>query len=96
VFATLFFLTLIYFSLCLFTKTGEKQTPSRRKLQRNIVYRVCGYTMAACLVLIALVSLFGPASLESYRPKFWLESVLVVAFGISWLTKGEAILRDVE
>jgi hypothetical protein len=26
---------------------------------------------------------------------FWLETVAIVAFGVSWLIKGEAILEDV-
>jgi hypothetical protein len=30
----------------------------------------------------------------TYQPVFWLESISVVAFGISWLVKGEAILND--
>lgn len=92
-----FFLTLIYFSLFLFTKTDPTKSPTRRKLQRNMVYKACGYTMAVCILLIALYELLvdkQESSLEAYRPVFWLEAVTVVAFGISWLTKGEAILQD--
>jgi hypothetical protein len=33
---------------------------------------------------------------ERFEPRFWLESIAIVAFGISWLTKGEAILKDQE
>ena len=36
-FATSLFLTLSYFSLRLFTKTGAAQQPTRKKLQRNVV-----------------------------------------------------------
>jgi len=32
--------------------------------------------------------------LERYAPIFWLEGIAVIAFGVSWLTKGEAILKD--
>jgi hypothetical protein len=28
------------------------------------------------------------------NPVFWLESLAVEAFGVSWLTKGETILKD--
>ncbi len=97
VFGGLFFSTLTYFSLVLFTKTAHDTSPTRRKLQRNKVYKSCGYTMAVCIVLMAVYSLlpYAMASLlEAYRPVFWLESMAVVAFGISWFTKGEAILRD--
>ncbi|MCJ7774434.1 MAG: hypothetical protein MUP22_15025, partial [Desulfobacterales bacterium] len=72
VFAVLF-LTLIYFSLFLFTKTHPQKPPSRRKLQRNNVYKACGYTMGVCIVLI-LIHYFMPKStkvlLEPYKPAF--------------------------
>ena len=28
------------------------------------------------------------------RAVFWLEALAIVAFGVSWLVKGEAILKD--
>ncbi len=95
-FAALFFATLIYFSLCQFTKTDPQKPPTKKKLLRNMIYRVCGYTMAACILLIAAFYLLRDqaAALESYQPVFWLEAIAIVAFGISWLTKGEAILKD--
>jgi hypothetical protein len=96
-FAGLFFLTLIYFSLFLFTKTDKSKTPSRRKLLRNTVYKACGYAMAICILLIAFYFSFLKKStpfLEEYKPVFWLEATAIVAFGISWLTKGQAILKD--
>jgi hypothetical protein len=96
-FAACFFLTLAFFSLVLFRKTDPTKTPTRRKLQRNAVYTVCGYTILACLVLIAVVALMSSDSfVKRLDPVFWLESAAIVAFGVSWLTKGEAILKDVE
>jgi protein-S-isoprenylcysteine O-methyltransferase Ste14 len=95
--ATLFFLTLIYFSLFLFTKTDPEKTPTRGKVKRNKVYKVCGYTMGICIALIAIDLLLpsGMTSfLEKYNPIYWLETIAVLAFGISWLTKSEAILKD--
>jgi hypothetical protein len=96
-FAALFFLTLIYFSLFLFTKTDPTKPPTERKLQRNKVYKTCGYVMAGCIALIAIYS-FLPESitapLKSVNLIFWLETIAVLAFGVSWLTKGEAILKD--
>ena len=96
-FAALFFLTLMYFSLFLFTKTDPTKRPTRRKLQRNKVYKACGYTMGLCLLLIVVCSLVptdAAAVLRDLRSLFWLEAVAIVAFGISWGTKGEAILKD--
>jgi hypothetical protein len=96
-FAALFFLTLTYFSLVLFTKTDPNKSPSKRKLQRNKVYKVCGYTMGFCILLM-FVYTFLPSEMESfiekYKPAYWLEALAILAFGVSWFTKGEAILKD--
>ena len=94
-FAASFFLTLAFFSLALFRKTDPTKRPTRKKLQRNVVYTICGYTILACIALIAIVTLLpSDTPVKRLAPVFWLESIAVVAFGISWLTKGEAILKD--
>jgi hypothetical protein len=96
-FAALLFLTLAYFSIFLFTETDPSKTPTRRKKQRNKVYLACGWIIIACIIVMAAVEL---TSLKSYvewlSPVFWLESTAIVAFGVSWLTKGETILKDEE
>lgn len=90
-----FFLTLAYFSLVLFRKTDPNRQPSRRKLQRNRVYTACGYIILASIAMIAILALLPhEAPIKKLEPYFWLESLAVVSFGISWLTKGEAILKD--
>lgn len=94
-FAALLFLTLAYVSLMLFTETDPNKTPTRQKLQRNVAYRVSGYIMLACIALIAVAALPPiKAMVERFAPRFWLEGIAIVAFGVSWLTKGEAILKD--
>lgn len=94
-FAASFFLTLAFFSLVLFRKTDPTKTPTPKKLQRNVVYTICGYAILACIALIAGLGLLpGTSPVRRLAPAFWLESIAVVAFGISWLTKGEAILKD--
>ncbi len=94
--AAVFFLTLAFFSLYLFTKTDPNKTPTRMKKKRNIVYKISGWVIVASIVLILLYYSipYIRVSLEPIKPVFWLESAAVIAFGISWLTKGEAILRD--
>lgn len=95
VFAALYFLTLAYFSLVLFPRTHPDRAPTPRKLQRNRVYKTTGYVMLLCLALIALVPLLpADSALLSVDPVFWLEAAAIVAFGIAWMTKGEAILQD--
>lgn len=92
--ALVFFLTLAYFSLVLFTKSDPSVPPTPRKLQRNRIYRICGWTILACLAAIALVWNFASMPIKQLQPVFWLESLAVIAFGVSWLTKGEAFLPD--
>ena len=96
-FAAGFFITLTYFSLYLFTKTEAKKTPTKRKILRNKVYKACGYMIAICILLIAIYSILpeNMASIfKSYKPVYWLEALAILAFGVSWFTKGEAILKD--
>jgi hypothetical protein len=96
-FAAAFFSTLAYFSLALFRKTGPDKPPTLKKRQRNHVYTACGYVIIACIVLIGVIAFLpGETPVKRLDPVFWLESLAVVAFGISWLTKGEAILKDDE
>ncbi len=96
-FATLFFLVLTYFSLFLFTETKEIDTQTQQKKTRNRIYKICGYIMLACIVLIAvyffLLEKIYP-NLAKYDPIFWLETIALWAFATSWLVKGELILKD--
>ena len=94
-FADIFYLTLAYFALVLFRKTRPGIPPTRRKLERNKVYTVCGYTILAAISLIGGVH-FLPADspIRAASPVFWLEAIASIAFGISWFVKGEAILKD--
>jgi hypothetical protein len=94
-FAAVFFLALAYFALVLFRKTRPDAPPTRMKRVRNKVYTVCGCTILAAIALIAVVRLLPADSpITVLSPVFWLESLAIVAFGISWFVKGEAILKD--
>lgn len=92
-FAAALFLTLAYFSLFLFRKGEANPTP--RKLMRNRVYTVCGYGILACIGAMAVILLISPGSaIKRLDPIFWLEAAAIWAFGWSWFTKGEGILKD--
>ena len=95
-FAALFFATLIVFSLFLFTKSAPGKPLTPRKRERNAAYRICGWAMVLAIALIGVYYLTGGDSspLAAYNPVFWLEAIAVGAFGISWLIKGEAMLKD--
>ncbi len=90
--AALLFITLAIFSLFLFTKKGVNPTP--RKLKRNWIYILCGIIMIACLIAIVVFYNFIRADPSESSFVFWAETVALVAFGVSWLTKGETLFPD--
>ena len=95
--ASLFFLTLIAFSLWLFPKT-DQEIMSKQKKNRNTVYYTCGFTMLGSLITLALIMIcFKHVEwLMNLDPVFWFETIMLLAFGISWITKGQMIFKDIE
>ncbi|GAA1385513.1 DUF998 domain-containing protein [Pseudonocardia kongjuensis] len=90
--AAIFFVGLAVFCLDLFTR-GDVHNP--RKAARNRVYRICGATIIACLVLAALDAALLPDALAArWNTLFWLEAVAILAFGVAWFVKGDTVLRD--
>lgn len=96
--AALFFACLAYFSIKLFTKTKEGEEPSPEKLKRNKVYRACGWFMVFCLFSMAFYSFVLEKYLDIHIHYFIYvgETLSLLAFGVSWLTKGGAIYKDKE
>ena len=53
--------------------------------------------MVLCISLIVVYYLLPDeivSPITAYNPVFWLESIAVFVFGVSWLTKGGGILAD--
>lgn len=76
-----------------FTK-GNSGTEGKKK--RNKVYKICGIVIGST-ILIMLITILFPSfreATDTFRLFFWLESIVVWAFGISWLIKGETLLKD--
>jgi len=90
--AAVFFLTLAVFSLFLFTKKGPDPTP--QKLIRNRIYVICGLIIIACMIALAIYINFIQTENSKSSFVFWTETVALVAFGVSWLTKGETLYPD--
>lgn len=86
VWAGVLFALLAVFSLFLFTKTGSAETMTAEKKRRNVVYRTCGGIIVGSMLLVVVSNLVKPSS--SWHSLFWLETIAVVAFGVSWLVKG--------
>lgn len=95
-FAAGLFLILAFFCLYLFRLTDPSEECTPQKNVRNKVYLVCGILILVCIALIALLSLpqLRAVSFYGITPVFWLESIAICAFGLSWLVKGETILAD--
>lgn len=92
--ASLFFILLAAISFYFFTKSKGQKTD--RKILRNKIYRTCGILI---IVFIALIAIYGKfeeqlSSISKYNPVFWLEWGALLAFGTSWLIKGELMLKD--
>ncbi|MBW6500904.1 MAG: hypothetical protein K0B05_05870 [Bacteroidales bacterium] len=92
--AGLFLSCLAVFSLFLFTKDDGDPTP--RKVIRNRIYMACGAIMTASLISLLLYLIFKRADHMSTPFIFWAETVALVAFGVSWLTKGGTLYPDKE
>ena len=86
--AGVFFALITGMALLLFTK-GDTTDPAKRR--RNMVFRACGWTMAACLLVLGAQALLFPGSKQAWNAHgitFLLETVMIEAFGIAWLVKG--------
>jgi hypothetical protein len=92
--AAVLFSSFAFFSLYLFTKSSG--APDRDKRRRNRVYYGCGI---AIVVSIAWIIVLKVGDLLSSRATgmardssiFWPETIALVAFAVSWLTKGRAV-----
>jgi len=99
--AALLFVVFAMTSLLLFTKS-DSSNPTPKKRMRNTCYRVCGWSILACIALIGMYGLLKQFDCELYerigyyKPVFWLEAGAVVSFGVAWLVKGESFsfIRD--
>jgi hypothetical protein len=93
--AAALFLLLAGFCLFLFTRTDPAAGPvTPEKLVRNRVYRICGAIIVVAVALAPASTLLPGTVQEAVKPVFWCETVAVLAFGVAWLVKGEAIIRD--
>ena len=103
IFAVLFFIALGIISLKYFPKTDDKSLLKKandlntQKAKRNLVYKICGWTIISCVILLGIYFIARPIqALKNVPVVFILETIAIWAFGISWLTKGETLLPDGE
>jgi len=93
IFAFLLFSVFIFFSIYLLRKRSPH--PTKQKKNRNKVYLVCGIIMIVCTVAIAVLDFLVAFEFkEKWHPVFWLESLALISFGFSWITKAEMVFKD--
>ncbi len=93
-FGALFFLSLAFNSLFLFTRR-HPGVMGKAKKRRNMIYRSCGIVMilAVVCIIIYMTSLMHTV-IAKMDPVFILESIALLAFGVSWLVKGNTLFKD--
>ncbi|PBJ08022.1 hypothetical protein [Flavobacterium sp. ACN6] len=101
VLAAVFLCCLAVMSLVFFVKKDEK-IPIRsadgsltQKGKRNIVFKICGWVIIACLLIMGIYFI-AEWKFEKFPFVFIFESIAVIAFGVSWITKGQTLLPDGE
>jgi GNAT superfamily N-acetyltransferase len=90
--AAIFFVILSGISIFLFTRA--KTYPTRQKVARNKIYLICGLVMISSLISILIYFIFFNFEKSSSCFVFWAETVALIAFGVSWLTKGGTLYPD--
>lgn len=90
--AALLFLTFAWFALFRFTLSKGTMTP--RKKIRNKTYRASGCIILICIATIALYKLTQGSSNPFPIIVYWAETIALIAFGTSWIIKGEMLLGD--
>ena len=97
--AAIFFAGLAIFCLVLFRRHDHSVPMPPDKIYRNKVYLICGITIVAVMVLLLAFFFYRRSltpeeqkALDSYDLVFYLETLGVLAFSVSWLTKGRALV----
>jgi hypothetical protein len=85
-FAVLAFLSYYRFTRC---DPGTEYDDAKRR--RNRVYRTCGVVIAAALLVAVLDIWLGAAITFPPGRLYWEETVMVLAFAISWIVKGREL-----
>lgn len=97
--AGMFFYTLARISWFQFTQYKHELTAL--KLKRIRIYKASAVVIISCMLLILLNAILESvvgedwAVVEQFRPVLVLETIMLLAFGVSWLVKGEQFLKKV-
>ena len=82
--AVILFLTFAVFAIRLFRKSAVPERKDR-PLEKRIRDDIC----LACGIGICIFIVWAGSSVVTHKPIFWPETLAIMAFAISWLSKGE-------
>ena len=92
--ASIFFILLAINSLFLFT-LSKHAIKTKEKNIRNVIYRSCGIAIIISLVLLVIIRLtLGQEGMDQAKLVLIFETIMLLAFGLSWLVKGETLFKD--
>lgn len=91
--SALFFILLGINSYFLFT-LGDEKNWTKSKSIRNYIYRACGLIIFGSLLTLAILAMTLGEELVATVWTFVFETIMLLAFGASWIVKGEALLAD--
>lgn len=95
VFAFWFFVSLGAVSYFIFTMTDDIKKATSMKLLRNHIYRGCGVAIGVLIVLLIITANTLPESFITGTPYLLvLETLMLWAFGFSWMVKGGWLFKD--
>jgi len=90
-----FFLILAYICIAVFTKSSKRASEfGVAKQKRNALYKACGWVMLGTMLFLMINYFFPSIFLTKIKALFVGESIMLFAFGIAWLTKGQLMLKD--
>lgn len=93
--ATVFFACLAVFCFVLFPKGKRDEISRNRKKAEDVTYKTCGVLLVGAIIAIAGYELIrntqAGQALTRVNFVFWVETVGIIAFAVSWLTKGKTI-----
>ena len=95
--AAIFILLLAFMSIFIFTKSKYPiHKREKQKITRNRIYRVCGVLiLISLLIMLAGFNNIIPRDIYlDNKLTFWMETLAVESFGVSWLIKGGILFRD--
>jgi magnesium-transporting ATPase (P-type) len=90
-----FFFFLAINSIFLFTLSNEKGRLGQSKRSRNAIYIASGVVILASLLTLLILNSAAETFFENTPIALVFETVMLIAFGVSWLVKGDiGLFRD--